>query len=553
MARLGKSPDRLYLRPLQGFVADLFGNVMTTARLNESVVCKGLVPDETPPQLLSFVLNKDLGLLRLYFDEPVNASTLRPSLGLAIQGFSSRLNLPFHVLSADLPVSLSDSSADRSMLALALGPRDMEGINAGRPRMGTTRDNTFLLMGRGVARDVSMQANRNLPIVDGHAMQLGPALRFFFMDMDAGSLTLVFSAQVDAASFDVTAVTLLSPGQGLDQGDDETFYKLTGLGDGGALAAAHANTSVVATLTLKDLNELKVRPALCVSSSSTSVALSDRTVADVEAAIQCCGGNWNVEVSALSPMPTSWFIPDTTPPRLEAWALDLDSGMLSLSFDEPVQAGALELSGLAVLRLNSSELVELSMNSSVVTGNGTAQSVWLQQGGGMGQELDRLKLMLSDGWSHVGLAVAEGAVLDMAEVPNGIREVPRHAPLPVTDVTTDTTSPHLLYYDLDMDTSMLTLVFDEVVNASVVRLEAVGLHARKEESPALHLYLTDDSEVLTAVDSAVIAIRVGAVDMIRLKENYPLLSSVDYVYMSALGGEWIAWLLPWPTWMSIEI
>lgn len=156
------SGEATWLSMASWLVQDMFGNPAAALNRSQALPVSGFTPDVTGPVLLSWDLYKDQRRLRLHFDEPVNVSTLEVG-GVTLQGFSTRLNLPFYTLT---PASSSGAYNDteggggeKSVVDVSFGSTDAAQVHARRARMGSTQANSYLLLSKLTIRD--MAGNRN--------------------------------------------------------------------------------------------------------------------------------------------------------------------------------------------------------------------------------------------------------------------------------------------------------------------------------------------------------------------------------------------------------
>ena len=148
--------------------------------------------------------------------------------------------------------------------------------------------------------------------------------------MNTGVLTLNFTETVNSSSLDTSGITFYSTMTAPLQ-----TYTLSGFHN-----AVTASSDVIwITLTNDDLNELKVRQMLAVSNSSTFLSLTPDTIRDMN----------NNMVSSSPVFQVRNFVPDTTPPTLRSFSIDMDSGQLTLNFDETVQSMSLQSRYLALI------------------------------------------------------------------------------------------------------------------------------------------------------------------------------------------------------------
>ena len=93
------------------------------------------------------------------------------------------------------------------------------------------------------------------------------------------------------------------------------------------------------------------------------------------------------------------------------------------------------------------------------------------------------------------IAITTGGVRDFAN--NPLVEVLPNAGLPSTTVTADTLNPNLIRFDLDIDSGLLTLEFDNVMNVDTLDLVEVLPSAINEIKRLTGLANNTESSFLT--------------------------------------------------------
>ena len=96
---------------------------------------------------------------------------------------------------------------------------------------------------------------------------------------------------------------------------------------------------ITVLLTNDDLNEIKIRDMLARDNTSLFLSLTTNTIADMD-------GN---QVRRAVRIPVSMLTRDTTPPQLVDFTIDMDSGQLTLTFDETVNSSSLIFDYLALI------------------------------------------------------------------------------------------------------------------------------------------------------------------------------------------------------------
>ena len=143
-----------------------------------------------------------------------------------------------------------------------------------------------------------------------------PILESFDLDMNQGLLILYFSETVMSMSLQVEEITILA-------GPSSPYNRTLMAGN----FTMNDTTIIMLELGADDLNYLKSVPQLAVSQNTTFISITDMTILDM---------NFNLieEINSTTPLPVDNFIPDTTPPELVSYLLDMDARVLILTFSE---------------------------------------------------------------------------------------------------------------------------------------------------------------------------------------------------------------------------
>ena len=305
-------------------------NTATTISTEDAMQVIEYTPDTTDPYLKYFDIDMDSGELTLYFNEPVDTSTLRveeiriQSLALRSAGESHRLTNGSYTPTSDLDT-----------IVVVMSNFDHKTINDNE-FLATGTTDTFLAF---PARTISdMAGNRVVEVQDGLAMSVStynpdvtnPTLDEFDLDMDSGTLTLYFSEAVLGSSFDAAGITF----QSLDKlagtsGVDYQTFKLTD--DTTNQFKGNNSETIYVRLFEDDVNNLKYNLMLAVSSNSTSISLKSTAVTDMS-------GNNVIAISSGNALTCNGdnvgYIYDTTQPKARAFDLDMNTGLLTLTFSE---------------------------------------------------------------------------------------------------------------------------------------------------------------------------------------------------------------------------
>ncbi|KAH8049629.1 hypothetical protein JL721_11666 [Aureococcus anophagefferens] len=224
----GNGADSTFFAALSGAVSDMAGNLLQEVPTSKGVAAGyGVVADSTPPTLDAFVLDLDGGALSLAFDEPVTRLSLdltkivlsadEDEDGVVRLSATARSLVGFDLESAgDYNITLrfdepvASNTLDGSAWYLqrkstsTYGYVELKGLGApvvaartlvagvsaatrsaaSDSSLGTSQSSSCgPIVGGGGA-----PGNASQPLADGYAVELGPRVLSYTLDMDAGVL-----------------------------------------------------------------------------------------------------------------------------------------------------------------------------------------------------------------------------------------------------------------------------------------------------------------------------------------------------------------------------
>ena len=325
-------------------IRDVAGNAIGATEL----AVQSFVADTTAPSLVSFATDVERGTLTLNFDEPVRASTLQAG-GLTLQ-------LAENGTGTD-PYTLQDtnvSGGNGLSLTLVLSFDDLNRI---KQHTGLFRNlsTSFVSNSPILAKDMALIGN---PVAT-RALDSGlaasaftndatrPTLRAFDLNLNVvpATLTLRFSEAMQSASFDPTQLTL-QRSSNVPLADTVNKYTLTGgtVSNPNNLSTVPGNSGLdtdvfVIELSEIDLDQLRLRRIGASQNTCFITALPDMALDMLSQQLVPLLNNVNaLQVDGL--------VLDVTAPRLVGYTIDLDTGLLTFVFDEPVDSSTLDTSNI---------------------------------------------------------------------------------------------------------------------------------------------------------------------------------------------------------------
>ena len=416
-----------------------------------AINASSVVSDVTGPVLQEFRFDLDSGHLSLTFSETVLASSVNTT-AFSLQSTATATNdtLTYtltggEILTPDGPIVTIELSAD-DLDELKLVSGLAAGVTSTYLTL-TERAVTDAERNQVEPRTTSNPANVTSFIED----TTPPELRSFVLDLNNGQLNLNFTEAVISTTFDFNGF-MLSSGTVLNE---STVIPL----DGGVVTGVDRSVIFI-TLTPSNLNTIKQFSddlGLEVNSTLLSVA---------------AGSLFDTSANALNStafLPAETITVDSVPPELLSFALDMNTGELTLNFSETVFAvdvAPSELGLLSTTMLNGSTACYNITGGTVTQANET--SVVIQLTTADLNEIKRRPLLAID-QNSTNLAVQAAAVRDTTG--NTIIPISFYSALPASSYVMDTTKPQLASFELDLNSGELVLKFTETINSTSLDIQ----------------------------------------------------------------------------------
>lgn len=515
LTQIASSINDTYLLLTESAIEDMNGNRVTSVANGNASQATLFRPDVTEPMLISFILDLDLGVLHLTFDETVNYISLNlTSLGIQNEAITNDISV--QLAGGDVT-----NSYDGTVVNVTLVIDDLNEIKAMRP-LATSVNNTYLRIFAGGILDMN-----NNPVVvinftdalpaDGFVQdQTDPMLVSFNINLDSGMLELTFDETVEADSLDVMQITLQDATMATSVNNT---YTLTG-----GLTSVDDSTTLVVNFTFLDLNEIKKIRELAsnLDGSNTFVSITNKTVVDM---------NENPVVSLPDGMAlrVTNFTEDTTRPQLISFDLDMNLGYLVFNFSETVDTLTFNVTEFKLQNTQNASMTALVEAYSLTEINLlTGDDVEIVQGL-LYIDLNAIKSLgnLASSTGDTYLSLTSFAISDM----NGNPVVPIQETdaLQVTAYTPDRNRPLLVGFDLDMNLGMITITFSETVNVSTLDVTEISILA--DEIASSQMFQLTESTYSVSDNQPIFVVQIGEMDLNVIKRLLTLAISTNTTYL----------------------
>lgn len=498
-------------------IADMSGNPVMPILPENAINASIHVNDTTRPYLNVFDLDLNSNIMTLEFVETVNISSINFS-GITLQQASNSSNS--YTLSDGVVLSLEDST----VITFRLVTEDLNAIKS--QQIALTADSTWLTLDEVFILDQNMQPVQ--PILNGiNALRVreytrdrvAPTLDRFILDLNADTLTLLFSETVNVVeTLRISSFTLLS--EPLVPLVINPVAHILGFDAMNTMSSDTYEPVVTINLGRLDLNQIKELTGLATNANNTFLTLDSSAVQDMSS-------NRVVAISTTDPLQVFTFIEDVSPPQLEMFDLDMNMGRMTLYFSESVNPSSLDISQFTIQHSEEGVPSEYSYSfTGALTEQGFGPNVTLELTTSDLNEIKRIS-QLATSHNNTFISVAQGGIQDMNR--NFIRLIPVDMALHVSQYVMDITDPNLISFDLDLSMERLILTFDETVNSSSFTESGFTIQ-NSQSSVEPNLRVLVGGTVLTSDDKEVV-IQLDASDLNYIKSIPTLATGAANTYI----------------------
>ena len=464
--------------------------------------------------MTGFNVNMNTGLLTLSFDEPVNHLELTPE-DLTLVGSASAGATSHKVTSATRP------STSGLTLLTTLRAVDLTPVKANKA-LFISRATSFLNYTSSLVKDMSGNDVRFLSPVTVRTFtqdNVDPTVdKFDLLSMNAGQLRISFLEPVDATSLIPSRITIQAA-----QNSTSATEKVT-LTGGTATDFTADRQHLEINLVQSDITRLKLLVGLATSTANSFLSVEAGAVKDI-------AGNDVEPVLASAGRPAQLFVEDRTNPSLTNWTLDMNTGKVTLIFDDVMKAPSLNAIHIT---LQGDGRGAITANTFRLRGSSTSSpdgyTITVDLSSSDTNEIKQrmgLATSLADSFISLTAQAIENQVrlAIIAILPGRAKQAAAYTP--------DTNSPSLSAFNLSLAAGQLTLEFNETVNISSLQPTELVLQsaANNAAEGVKRLTLTGGTASLS-VTGVRFDLRLVKNDVDRLTQLIGLGTSVSDTYLA---------------------
>jgi hypothetical protein len=497
---LGSSTSNTFMSITQDLATD--ANIVTPNKVTaKTLAASSVFPRTTNPQLQSFGLNMRDGTLSLLFSVYIDPTSINLAK-LSLQTAASSPAFAFPLTGATVTTNV----LSRTMV-ITLTVDQLNAIKTHRD-LAVSEATSFLAATSGAASDVfslpSDAVTHQCLAGSFTADDIRPNFVGFDLSLDgASSLTIRFDETMDKST--ITRTSLIFQDAALSSNQHQ-------LAAAGTLVTTVDGTSFVITLAKTDLDALKAK-LICTAKATCYLRLLSSAAKDMQA----------LDVHELadgSAIQATGFSLDTTAPALVEFVnFNLNTGVITLSFSEPVDPASVSYVAMTLSNAASTPDVSLTLTGGSTTSTASSTFAFTVDNADLTAiKLSTTALCRSSVGNDCYLKldstfIADTSGIDMAAV--GEEEFLPLRRNRAKTINADTTGPILQSFSINMNSAQLTLTFDEPILPLFLAATAITL--KDAVSSHVNSYTLTTGTILTTTTGTTVTLQLLAVDINRIK------------------------------------
>ena len=526
---LATSATNTYLVTTENVALDVFMRNVTPSV--QFLQARSFYPDYVRPNLVSFTLNLDTSIVKFSFDESVNPASLIAS-NIIFQ------NAAYSLIQYRLSNSTSTGGVLGSLeIEILLGYDDSNALKS-ISYLATNLSNTYIRFDTGAYLD--QNENPNNPISNQSAIPASgysrdttrPYLVSFDLNLNDNFLSLYFNEAVSPSTLNISQIILQNNlninASTFNHTLSPTSFVYTRSYDG------------IVFISLSETDQIILKSILtpyAKSVNNTYISLSKYTVMNyVNLLVQPVSAYRAVPVRVLREDLTCYatkaavYIPDTTPPILEGFEIDLNTGTLGFFFNETMNHSSVSLPAITFLdaAVSPSQAYTLRYNGELVSPRNSENLTLLLHPDDLTYVKDNVDLFASTGTSQLSFTAA--FIQDMSD--NFIDAVTAAIAIQARSYQSDTIGPLLLEFSLDMNSGLVNLTFNEPIDSLYFDPDSITIeNAVYNASQSLTL-LGNEGPVSVNSPSTILTFVIRSADLLILKSLPDLSTSINDTFLT---------------------
>ena len=509
-----------YVRLLSNAFRDAAGNpVQTVIEAHPGFIVTQFFLDTENPLLETFSLDMDAGMITLTFNKAVSYQSLQLqqlTLQSALDGTLSGVTT-YTLTGGMVP------GPDGGEIVIILTETDFDYFRA-NDAIATSVNDTFIFFSENLITDVADDPLNVIAVPNTAAVQADrvvsdqtpPTISEFQLDLTLDRLLLTFDEPVRTST--LTNLTLFT----IHTGEMPPSQSVTLTG--GQVVTRQDGVRVVMVMLLnEDVTAIKLNEQLATNVSSTYLTVEASAIEDM-------AGNL---MGLMADVRATAFVPDTTRPQLTNFTLDMIQGVFNLTFDDTMLANSFDSTAFRFqdnIRATNNRYRTLT-SSTTSSSNGYEISVQLSDEDFLGiKDMYGLARSMGTTWLTMqAFAIDDLEGIDVLAITDG-------KAIQASNYVVDDVPPQLLSFTLDLDERLLSLTFDDFMNATTLSVDTIVIQNDTAVSHSEAMLQLSGGDVTRSEDGRTLSIALTPRDLNALNDLQYLATTSNDTFLTIPAG-----------------
>lgn len=348
-----------------------------------------------------------------------------------------------------------------------------------------------------------------------------PSLQSFTMDMNLGMIILTFDEDIGPSSANLTGITIQTVSN-ITHAASTSYVRLQS-GQSQAPRATIVNNIVTIQMYRSEIDIIKITEQLAKEASNTFLSMDQTTFTD-----RAIPPNPVQRISNEDALMVLIYIPDNTPPVLTSFVLNLEDDTMNLTFSEPVYhnltPGNILISSH---QFRSPNEVTLQLTYFNILTTNLFRSLQYELA-----DMDAFFLEsttdIASGHNNTYLTALMEFIFDTSN-----NTAAAFSGVQTNVFVPDDLPPSLIDFDYDLNSAVLILEFNDIIDVSTLNVSAITLQSAETCGPMESLVtLADNGATTNSTSGRVITVLLGEEHTNEIKQINNLCTSSQNCYLS---------------------
>lgn len=487
------------------------------------------IPDTIAPNLLSYILDMNLRCIVFYFNKPIQLDSFQLN-GIQIQSLKNIKYEGVSVRLVNTNMTINDIGDYNRFINVSLGQVNFNLLTS-QSGIASNFANTYLSTWASFVRDMSGNEFNYVILDETNGLEpttivadtKPPVLLYFNWDITPGCLILYFSEAVKGSYFNESAVVLTNA----EVGDPTSiFFRIN---DASYITVEDTNFINICMNT-EQIRQIRNNDNIASTIENTYLIVEYGAVIDNSEAANIYEG---ADATYEHAMQVLKILPDSVPPTVVSFSLNMTSQVLSVTFSELIDITSITLSAMTIQSKASTdfstESITLSSDVATILNSENDYIIDIQLQDTIFLANSEISI-LGTSYDNTYLAISRSFCNDKGG--NRVLEISTARALQCNFFYADYIPPYISEWSINLNEGIITLEFSKLVDTASLVLDEILLASDAQSMASTELLKLDTSSYIFVVENTQVQIKLSESTITSIKNSAALCQYISSCYLS---------------------